>query len=201
MTEWVRRLCVPAAALVVLAGAGMLGQACAQASDLPNPFGGSFFADHSAHRPGDVLTVLIMEVSSATESAQTSTGKSDGLSASLATAASPGRQWQGSLGDQFTGGGQIERSGQLVAQLSVVVERVDRNGNLWVRGEQDIEINGERQTIRLAGMVRPDDIAADNTVPSWRVSHARISLMGKGVLGGSQSPGLITRILRWLRLD
>lgn len=201
MTEWVRKLCPPAAALLLVVGIFTLQLACAQASVVPNPIGESFYADHSAHKPGDILTVLITEVSSASESAQTSTSKSDGLSASLGTVAQPGRQWQGALGDQFTGGAQIERSGQLVAQLSVVVDRVDRNGNLWIHGEQDIVINGERQTIRLTGMVRPDDIGADNTVPSWRVSQARITLVGKGVLGSSQSPGLITRILRWLRLD
>lgn len=193
--------CVLAAVLALLAGVAMAPQAGAQSSDPPNPFGRSFYADHSAHRPGDSVTVLIMEVSSASESAQTSTSKSDGINASLSTPARSGRQWQGSLGDQFTGTGQIQRSGQLVAQLTVVVDHIDRNGNLWVRGEQDIVLNGERQTIRLTGMIRPDDIAPDNTVPSWRVSGASIALIGKGVLGGSQSPGLITRILRWLRLE
>ena len=188
-------------ALALLAGVAVVSAARAVADDLPDPFGRSFFADHSAHRPGDILTVLIVEASSASESAQTNTAKNDSFSASLSTPAKVGRQWQGSLGDQFAGTGQIQRSGQLLAQLSVVVDRVDRSGNLWIHGEQDILLNGERQTIRLTGMVRPDDIAPDNTVPSWRVSGASIALVGKGVLGSSQSPGLITRILRWLRLE
>lgn len=201
MTRWVIRLSVPAAVLALLAAPAVGTRARAQADDLPNPFGRSFFADHRAHSPGDILTVLIVEAASATESAQTSTTKSDGLSASVSSPAHVGQQWQGSLGDDFTGTGQIQRSGQLVAQLSIVVDRIDDNGNLWVSGEQEIVINGERQKIRLKGMVRPDDIGPDNTVPSWRVSHAQIAFVGKGVLAGSQSPGLITRILRWLRLD
>ena len=201
MTRWVMRLSAPAAVLALLVATAAGTHARAQADDLPNPFGRSFFADHRAHRPGDILTVLIVEAASASESAQTSTTKSDGINASLSSPAHVGQQWQGSLGDDFTGTGQIQRSGQLVAQLSIVVDRIDGNGNLWVSGEQEIVINGERQKIRLSGMVRPDDIGPDNTVPSWRVSHARIAFVGKGVLGGSQSPGLITRILRWLRLD
>lgn len=201
MTRWVTRLSVPAAVLALLAAPAVGTHARAQADDLPNPFGRSFFADHRARRPGDILTVLIVEAASATESAQTSTSKSDGLSASVSSPAHVGQQWQGSLGDDFAGAGQIQRSGQLVAQLSIVVDRIDGNGNLWVSGEQEIVINGERQRIRLKGMVRPDDIGPDNTVPSWRVSHAQIAFVGKGVLGGSQSPGLVTRILRWLRLD
>lgn len=190
-----------ACALVLLAVTALVPGGRAPADDLPNPFGRSFFADHSAHRPGDLLTVLIVEASSASESAQTSTAKTDSVSAALSTPAKMGRQWSGSLSGDFAGAGQIARSGQLVAQLSVVVDRVDGNGNLWVHGEQEIALNGERQTIRLTGMVRPDDIAPDNTVPSWRVSGARIALLGKGVIGGSQSPGLISRILRWLRLE
>lgn len=201
MTRSVANSCTAAGALVLLAATALIPAARAPADDLPNPFGRSFYADHSAHRPGDLLTVLIVEASSASESAQTSTAKKDSLSASLSTPAQVGRQWQGSLSGAFAGTGQIERSGQLVAQLSVVVDRIDGNGNLWVHGEQEIALNGERQTIRLTGMVRPDDIAPDNTVPSWRVSDARIALLGKGVIGNSQSPGLISRILHWLRLQ
>lgn len=201
MSEWRKALCALALAGAALAGPLLPREAAAQADDLPSAFGRSFYADHKASRPGDILTVLVVEESSASESAQASTSKSDGLSASLSTPSRMGRQWQGSVGDQFSGGGQIERSGQLVATLSVVVDRVDRNGNLWVRGDQDIKINGDRQRIRLTGMVRPDDIGPDNTVPSWRVSHARLALIGKGSLVGNEKPGLLIRILHWLRLD
>jgi flagellar L-ring protein precursor FlgH len=162
--------------------------------------GRSFFADHRAVSPGDVLTVLITEVSSATESARTTTNKNDSANAALTTPAQGQRQWQASLGASFDGGGQMQRSGQLLARLSVVVERTDERGNLLVHGEQDIELNGEHQRIHLEGAVRPDDIAPDNTVPSWRIMHARIALVGKGILGHAQSPGLLTRILQWLHL-
>lgn len=201
MTRWSATLCLAAAALLALIGIASPRPVHAQASGAPDPFGRSFYADHSALRPGDILTVLIEEESSATESAQTSTSKSDGISAAFSTPTRTQRQWQGTLGDQFSGGGQVARSGELLGQLSVVVDRIDPNGNLWVRGEQDIKVNGERQRILLTGRVRPVDIDADNTVPSWRVGDARISLLGKGVLGGSQSPGIISRILHFLHLD
>lgn len=185
--------------LLVLVGLGASPHPAA-ADSLPQPFGSSFYADHKAHLPGEVLTVLIVEESSATESAQTSTSKNDGIHLSASSPTRAQRQWQAALGDQFAGTGQIARSGELLARLSVLVDRVDRNGNLWVHGEQDIKLNGERQKIRLTGMVRPDDIGPDNTVPSWRIENAQILFLGKGVLGDSQSPGLLLRILRWLRL-
>jgi flagellar L-ring protein precursor FlgH len=162
--------------------------------------GASFFADHRARAAGEVLTVLVTETSSATESARTTTDKKDGLNASLTTP-SRQRQWGVGMGSTFDGGGQVARSGQLLARISVMVDKVDEHGDLHVHGDQDIDLNGEHQRIHLEGTVRSDDIAPDNTVPSWRVSDARISLIGKGILGRSQSPGLLGRILHWLHLD
>jgi flagellar L-ring protein precursor FlgH len=190
-------------ALLLLAGPAVLMiTVTARAVDPPATasVGPSFFADHRARGPGDVLTVLVTETSSATESARTSTDKKDALSASLTTP-SRQRQWGAGLGGTFDGGGQIARTGQLLARISVVVDRIDELGGLHVQGDQDIDLNGEHQRIHLEGMVRSDDVAPDNTVPSWRVSDARISLIGKGILGRSQSPGLLGRIMHWLHLD
>lgn len=200
MTESLRASCALTVAIVALSGLAWPQPVHAQTDDLPQAFGNSFYSDHKAHQAGDVLTVLIVEESSATESAQTSTAKTDALNAAAASPTRVQRQWQGTLGDQFDGGGQIARSGEMLARLSVQVDRVDRNGNLWVHGEQEIKINGERQRIRLTGMVRPDDVGPENTVASWRIESANIVFLGKGVLGDSQSPGLLLRILRWLRL-
>jgi flagellar L-ring protein precursor FlgH len=183
--------------------AALLVSACGSAwgADQSLPVGASFFADHRARNTGDVLTVLITETSSATETARTQTDKSSGLNASLSTPPAGQRQWQAALGSSFNGGGQIERSGQLLARLSVVVDRIDEQGKLRVHGEQVIDMNGERQKIHLEGAVRPDDIAPDNTVPSWRVTDAKIALVGKGILGRSQSRGLLGWIIHLLWLD
>jgi flagellar L-ring protein FlgH len=168
----------------------------------PSPVAGrSFFADHRAVVAGDVLTVLITESASATESARTSTDKNDNANVNLTTPSRGQRQWGVGMGGTFSGGGQLERSGKLLARLSVVVDRSDANGNLVVHGEQDIELNGEHQRIHLEGAVRPDDVGSDNTVPSWRIMNAKIALVGKGILGRAQSPGIITRILQWLHLE
>jgi flagellar L-ring protein precursor FlgH len=174
--------------------------ATAHATDPPAPIGASFFADHRARSAGDVLTVLVTETSSATEAARTQTDKKDALNASLTTP-SRQRQWGLGLGDTFDGGGKIARTGQLLARISVVVDEIDDRGGLHVRGDQDIDLNGEHQRIHLEGTVRSDDVSPDNTIPSWRVSNANISLVGKGILGRSQSPGLLGRIMHWLHLD
>jgi flagellar L-ring protein precursor FlgH len=157
----------------------------------------SFYADRHAVAPGDALTVLITEFSTVQATAQTSVSKAESAKASILQ---PDTITQGVGADfdsRFAGGGQIERSGKLVAKLAVVVTGIDSRGNLLIQGEQDIQVNNERQRISLAGSVRPEDIAPDNTIPSWRVGGAKIEFTGKGLLARKQSPGLLTRILSW----
>jgi flagellar L-ring protein precursor FlgH len=102
------------------------------------------------------------------------------------------------LSDQFSGGGSIQRSGRLLAQVTAVVQAVYPNGLLHVKGEQIIELNSEKQEIRLEGNVRPIDITDGNTILSTRIADARISYIGDGVLGEKQRPGILTRFLTWL---
>jgi flagellar L-ring protein precursor FlgH len=96
--------------------------------------------------------------------------------------------------NQFDGGGEIQRTGRLLAKLTVVVDHIDDNGNLVVAGEQNIAINNEQQRIALHGTIRTEDIAPDNTVPSWRIFGAQIEFKGKGILASKQSPGLLAKL-------
>lgn len=156
----------------------------------------SFFADRRAVSPGDVLTVIITENSTVTATAQTQTNKSETASANWG-AHTQGNVRVASAGfdGSSSGGGQIERSDKLVAKLAVTVSKIDERGNLIVHGEQDIQLNNERQRICLDGFVRPEDLTAENTIPSWRVGDARIEFTGKGLLARKQSPGLLNRLL------
>lgn len=155
----------------------------------------SLFADRRAHAPGDVLTVLVSEAASLTSNAQTKLGKSESANANLLQRDGEMQLAQAGFDSKFQGGGQIERSGTLLARLTVQIDRIDRNGNYLVSGEQLIVMNNEKQRIRLAGIVRPDDISADNTVPSWRVAGADIQLLGKGMLTRKARPGILTWLL------
>jgi flagellar L-ring protein precursor FlgH len=155
----------------------------------------SLFSDRRAHAQGDLLTVLISEVASVSANAQTRTSKGESASANLLQRDGEIQLAQAGFDSKFAGGGQIERSGTLLARLTVRIDAVDANGNFLVSGEQLIVINNEKQNIRVSGIVRPDDVTGDNTVPSWRVSGANIQLVGKGILARKQSPGLLTRLL------
>jgi flagellar L-ring protein precursor FlgH len=162
-------------------------------------------SDQRALRPGDNLTVLITESAVASTTAKTTTNKEGALSAAAAVNATRngnayGRALSGSLDvtEEFKGGGTIERTGKLLARITVTVDAVEPNGMLAVHGEQDIVVNEERQRIAVAGRVRPQDIGTDNTVLSTRLSQARIEMSGQGLLAEKQKPGILTRFLSWL---
>ena len=157
----------------------------------------SFIADRTAKTTGDTLTVLITELASISTTARTRLEKSDAAGVSLSTPESGTRQWSGGLESDFTGGGQIERGGRFIAKLAVTVDRIDSQGNLHIKGEQEIAVNRERQHIRLTGVVRQEDLSAGNTIESWRIRDAQIEFVGSGDLARKQSPGLLSRILSW----
>lgn len=156
-------------------------------------------ADHRAFRKGDSLTVVITEIATATSTAKTRTSKEGSLSA-FVRGQNNNYDLGAGIGDDFEGGGQTERSGKLLARITVTVQEIEPSGDLQVKGEQQIEVNNERQWISLAGRVRPQDIGSDNTVLSSRIGNASIEFVGKGSLAEKQRPGILTRILSWLRI-
>jgi flagellar L-ring protein precursor FlgH len=154
-------------------------------------------ADHRAYRIGDSLTVVITEIASATSTAKTTTAKEAALSASLRKK-DESFDLAAGLGDEFSGGGRTERTGKLLARITVAVTSIEPGGDLSVKGNQEIEVNNEKQRISVVGRVRPQDINADNTVLSARIRDAHIEFIGKGVLAEKQKPGILTRFLSWL---
>jgi flagellar L-ring protein precursor FlgH len=155
-------------------------------------------ADQRAYRSGDNLTVLITETASATATAKTTTNKKGAVNGAANASNSDALSAGANLNEDFTGGGSIERTGRLLAQLTVTVQAVDKDGNLWVKGEQEILVNEEKQWIAVEGRVRLSDIRSDNTVLSTRVSEAKIRYTGNGLLAEKQKPGILTRFLSWL---
>ena len=160
----------------------------------------SFFSDPRAREPGDMLTVIITEAASVAQTARTQSDKSQSLTGTINRSANDQTQKSGEIDSHYDGGGSIERKGKMVAKLAVRVVSVDDYGNLSIVGDQEILINNEKQTMHLAGVVRPSDIDTDNTVQSWRVSSAKIALTGQGFLSRKQSPGPLSQLLSYFGL-
>lgn len=148
----------------------------------------SLTSDRRLHKTGDLVTVLIIEDASATSTADTGASRDASVGISVANPVTTKAFGVGTNND-FSGGGRTQRAGRLLGQLTVSVRDMAPNGDLVVGGEQVLEINGERQVIRLEGRVRPRDISELNTVLSSRVADAKISFAGDGVLGERAQPG------------
>ena len=153
-------------------------------------------SDKRAHLPGDVLTVMIYESSSALTSADTQLQRNNevGIKASADRHA---HSLNVGASNQFDGGGTVQRAGKLLAQMSVNIISVAPNGDLLVRGEQLLEINSDKQSIKVEGRVRTLDVSDANTVMSYRIADAKISYLGDGDLAARQRPGIWSRLFNW----
>ncbi len=182
-------LAIAATALgCAVAGAAIAGSLYDPASFRP------LTADRKARQVGDLVTVLIYENASASSTADTGAGRDADLSAS---AYAGSRDYKAGIGtrNDFEGRGHTQRSGRVLGQLTVAVQQAMPNGDLVLAGTQELEINGEKQVIRLEGRVRGQDVSDANTVLSTRVADARISFAGDGVVAEHQAPSWWHRLL------
>ncbi len=93
----------------------------------------------------------------------------------------------------FKGDGKTARNDKLEATIPCQVKKVLPNGDLFIEGGKTLQVNAEESHLYLSGVVRPYDIAMDNTVSSNRVLDARVDFSGRGVISDKQSPGLLHR--------
>ncbi len=148
---------------------------------------------------GDLLTILIEEQAKATQQATSSNGKRGSVLAGpgsglLNALPQMGASWDSS----YNGTGSTSRGGSLNAKITVHVKEVNPNGILVVEGRQVIKINGEEQVLTVSGMARTEDVSSDNIILSSYIASANIEYQGKGTIGETQKPGIITKIFHWL---
>ena len=181
-----------------MALAALILAAPALAENLYNPTApASLVSDQRARQVGDVLTVLLVETTTAESRAGTSEDASYELQAGIKDAS--GLNTGGlTLGTQSAGDGRTARSGKLRGQISVQILEVLESGNFLVSGEQLLTINGEQQRIRIEGVARAADITADNAIASTRLVNAVIEYDGEGWVGRSQKNGWLRRLLVFL---
>jgi flagellar L-ring protein precursor FlgH len=162
----------------------------------------SLFADEKARRVGDIITILILESSSAANDAKSSAIRESDISLSgsgtVNGKALPGGSVSIGTGNKFSGEGATSSRGSVRARISARVDSVTSNGNLFISGVKTITINGEDQIIKIFGLVRPSDIQADNTVNSYNIADATVVFEGSGMIDRAQGPGWLTKLFHWL---
>ena len=94
---------------------------------------------------------------------------------------------------KFAGEGDSAQSNSLQGYVTVTVQKVLPNGNLYVKGEKWIGINQGQEYVRMTGVIRPIDLASDNSIPSSKVANAKINYGGKGALADANAQGWLSR--------
>ncbi len=182
--------------LLILVLTSFCSLACGTSLYQPESYRSMASAQRS-HVAGDILTVMIYESATATTSASTDANTESGIELQ-ASERDNDIDANASVSSQFNGGGAVNRTGKVVANVSVVIVKVTENGSFVLAGEQQIKLNNEEQLIRVSGLVRPEDVSEQNMVMSTRMADLKIDFIGDGLLTSSEKPGIITRIFKWL---
>jgi flagellar L-ring protein precursor FlgH len=174
--------------------------AVAAASAPPRPI--NLYTDQRIAHVGDILTVAIAindkaVVGNSSDRKTTANGAFgfDWLYTQPTSSSGGGGGTAGSWKHDFnstsssTGNGDINRSEQINLSVPAVVTGVLPNGNLVIKGSQEVRVNFELRQLTIAGIVRPSDISRDNTIAYDRIAEARISYGGRGRITEAQQPG------------
>jgi len=181
----------------------------------------SMFADKIARNIGDILTIVVQEDTSTQQTARIKTyenteggtGIFPALNATLNGFVQALPSWlskqSGGTVDQndvdiptldiaakseWNGGGDTQNTLTITNRTAVTVVDVLPNGNLVVEGAKIIRSAQESQYAYMRGIVRPIDIASDNTIPSTKVADAQVEFIPEGELTEAQKKGWLVRI-------
>ena len=157
--------------------------------------GGSraFFKDQRAAQVGDIVTILVSMNDNANLKNATTTTRSSGETGGAAnmfgmesllpkTIADPSKLLSLNSANNNTGSGQVQRNEAVTVRVAGIVTQVLPNGNLVVAARQEFRVNNELRELQVTGVIRPQDIASDNTVLHDRMAEARIAYGGRGEL-------------------
>jgi len=170
--------------------------------------GGAFSdlsSDYKARNVGDIVTLTVIESTAAQTTGDVNTSRQ--FQTSSAITALPGRVKTGGVNPLFgansatalKGTGENDAGDTVTTSLAGRVLAVLPNGNMVVEAERTVVIDSQHETMVVRGILRPGDIAPNNTAPSTALANLEIELKGKGVVSDSVTrPNILMRTLLWL---
>ncbi|MFT6264666.1 MAG: flagellar L-ring protein precursor FlgH [Oleiphilaceae bacterium] len=160
----------------------------------------SFYGDQVAINVGDILTITLQENTSSSKQADTSYDKGDEVTfnealilGNLIGGKGMSLETNPSLERAFDGKASSDQSNSLTGSISVTVSEVLPNGVLRIQGEKWLRLNQGDEYVRVTGLVRPQDIGTDNTIPSSKIADARIAYGGTGEFDNVNRQGWLSR--------
>ena len=169
----------------------------AEANSLWRQGSRAFFKDQRAANVGDIVTVLVNITDAATLKNVSSASRNGSETGGLPNFFGLENKVRGanlnslvstSSTGAAAGTGSVQRNETVTLRLAGVVTQLLPNGNLAVAARQEVRVNSELRELRVSGVIRPQDIASDNTVIHDRMAEARISYGGRGQLTDVQTP-------------
>ncbi len=169
--------------------------------------GTSMFSDNRAYRVGDIVTVIVAEEARVSNSSGSSLSKSTDTQGEIETLDWPKGSGASKVftGDKpkvkfgskrsFDGQGSYQLAGTMETQLTAVVLDVLPNGNLVIEGSRLQQSVDETVIVRISGIVRPEDIRSDNTVPSTALAEGKIVFESHGPVARSSRRGFLNRLV------
>jgi flagellar L-ring protein FlgH len=173
-----------------------------QANSLWRQGSRAFFADQRAGKVGDILTVAIDISDEAKLNNQTTQARDGDNSAGLDNFLG----YEGLLDHVFpngidpqnlvnsdsktdtSGSGAINRKDDIKLRVAAIITQVLPNGNLVLKGSQQVRVNFEMRELEVTGIIRPEDISTANEVDYDKIAEARIAYGGKGTISDIQQP-------------
>lgn len=178
-------------------------------NSLWRPGSRTFLRDQRAAAVGDLVTVLVAIQDEAELQNRTVRSRDNsegmglprllGLESSYArlfpAGIDPSRLVEANSTSGVNGTGAVRRNESITLRVAATVAQVLPNGNLVVTGRQQVRVNSELRDLTVGGVIRPQDIASDNTVRHDRLAEARIAYGGRGTISDIQRPRLGQELL------
>lgn len=165
------------------------------------------FRDHRAWRVGDIVTIAIAQNATATKNVSQNLGRNDSVNSTvnnlfgLPTAfghSSKTTQFNPNINytsaNTLQGSGATAQSDSFATTVSAIVRRIRPNGDLVIAGADEIKLVGGKEYIRIAGVVRPEDVLSNNVVLSTQMAEAHIEFSGDGETYLAPKMGILQRM-------
>jgi flagellar L-ring protein FlgH len=168
-----------------------------------NAAGGNLLRDFKARQVGDLVFVDVVETSTATVSSSAKRNRDSGnlggivplLSAIPVGGVQAAAPVVGEMGKRkFEGNGTTERESKVRARITARVIEVLPNGDMRIEAVKLVKINKETEQLAVTGIVRPNDLASDNSIETILVGDLRVEFNGKGIASADNAPGWLFRL-------
>jgi flagellar L-ring protein precursor FlgH len=160
-------------------------------------------ADYKARRPGDLVIIHLVDNFTAATSGENKQSRQFSAQSNITQligALASNNRLQSLLNanssHSLDGKGQSTMSSNVQMNLAAQVMETLPNGVLVIQAARDITLGNDRQTVFVRGLVRPGDLAPDNSVASTLISDLQVEIKGKGaVADASRQPNIIVKTL------